>query len=215
MIAMREAVRIRFLKEREGLQKRRAEMLAERAAIEEAQKNASEAIVPLSVSGGAVVASVEGVHVDYTKIPTDLDAALEKLDAEGALRPSIINVGKTWSKRAQKGLLANATTASLGVAEQKLEKQACFDLLDGLTKSGSAAFGIEGAALHIVVSSTHCFEKNVMDTLVRDNVNPIAKVEHSALIVASRIFGKPAAELITEAARERIAAQSPMLFLNQ
>jgi hypothetical protein len=48
-----------------------------------------------------------------------------------------------------------------------------------------------------VVSTTHCFEKNVMDTLVRDNnVNPIAKVEHSALIVASRIFGKTAEELV-------------------
>jgi hypothetical protein len=99
------------------------------------------------------------------------------------------------------------------VAEQKLEKQACFDLLDGLTKSGSGAFGIEGAALHIVVSSTHCFEKNVMDTLVRDNVNPIAKVEHSSLIVAGRIFGKRAEELVVESAVERIATQSPMLFL--
>jgi hypothetical protein len=112
-----------------------------------------------------------------------------------------------------KGLLSNPTSKILGVAEQKLEKQACFDLLDGLTKSGSAAFGIEGAALHIVVSTTHCFEKNVMDTLVRDNVNPIAKVEHSALIVASRIFGKTAEKLVVESARERIAVQSPMLFL--
>jgi hypothetical protein len=64
-----------------------------------------------------------------------------------------------------------------------------------------------------VVSTTHCFEKNVMDTLVRDNVNPIAKVEHSALIVASRIFGKTAEKLVVESARERIAVQSPMLFL--
>ena len=36
-------------------------------------------------------------------------AALEKLDLEGALRPAIINVGKTWSKRSQKGLLGNTT----------------------------------------------------------------------------------------------------------
>ena len=102
-----------------------------------------------------MVASSEA-SVDYTKIPSDLDAALEKLDLEGALRPAIINVGKTWSKRSQKGLLGNTTDKALTVAEQKLEKQACFDLLDGLTKSGSPAFGIEGAALHIVVSSTHC-----------------------------------------------------------
>jgi hypothetical protein len=64
-----------------------------------------------------------------------------------------------------------------------------------------------------VVSTRHCFEKNVMDTLVRDNVNPIAKVEHSSLIVAGRIFGKRAEEMVVESERERIAAQSPTLFL--
>ncbi len=200
-IAQREAIRVQFLKKREDLQKRREALATELLAIEEAKKQSEEAIVALSGGGaGAMVASAEA-SVDYTKIPSDLDAALEKLDVEGALRPAIINVGKTWTKRAQKGLLGNATDKALAVGEQKLEKQACFDLLDGLTKSGSAAFGIEGAGLHIVVSTTHCFEKNVMDTLVRENVNPIAKVEHSALIVASRIFGKTAEELVVESER--------------
>ncbi len=194
------------------LQKRRAEIAAELKAIEEAKRQSDDAIVSPSTEE-RIVASAEA-SVDYTKIPSDLDAALEKMDLEGALRPAIINVGKTWSKRSQAGpgLMGNATNKLLAVAEQKLEKQACFDLLDGLTKSGSEAFAIEGAALHIVVSTTHCFEKNVMDTLVRDSVNPIAKVEHSALIVASRIFEKPAEELVVENARERIAGLSPMLF---
>jgi hypothetical protein len=211
-IAQREAVRVKFLKNREELQKRRDAIATELLALDEAKKQSRDAIVALSGGEGAMVASAEA-SVDYTKIPSDLDAALEKLDVEGALRPAIINVGKTWTKRSQKGLLGNATSKGLAAGEQKLEKQACFDLLDGLTKSGSAAFGIERAALHIVVSTTHCFEKNVMDTLVRDNVNPIAKVEHSALIVAGRIFGKRAEELVVESARERIAAQSPALFL--
>jgi hypothetical protein len=48
---------------------------------------------------------------------------------------------------------------------------------------------------------------------VRDSVNPIAKVEHSALIVAERIFGKRAEEMLVDSERERIAAQSPALFL--
>lgn len=52
-----------------------------------------------------------------------------------------------------------------------------------------------------------------MDTLVRDNVNPIAKVEHSSLIVASRIFNKPPEELVVASSKDRIAAQSPALFL--
>jgi hypothetical protein len=74
-------------------------------------------------------------------------------------------------------------------------------------------FRIDGAALRAVVGTTHCFEKNVVDMLVRDNVNPIAKVEQLALIVASRIFSKTAEELVVETARERIACQSPALFL--
>jgi hypothetical protein len=196
-IAQREAIRVQFLNKREDLQKRRAEIVTEQSAIIEVLKQTNDAIVALTESTGTLMANAEAA-VDYTKIPSDLDTALEKLDLEGALRPAIINVGKTWSKRSQKGLLGNPTSKALTVAEQKLEKQACFDLLDGLTKSGSAAFGIWGAALHIVVSTTHCFEKNVMDTLVRDNVNPIAKVEHSALIVASMIFGRMAEELVVE-----------------
>jgi hypothetical protein len=135
---------------------------------------------------------------------------LERLDPEGSLRPSIINAGKIWTKKSQSGLLGLPASALLDVSQQKLEKQACFDLLDALTKSG--AYGIEGASLHIVVSSTHCFGRNLMDTLVRDNVNPIAKVEHSSLIIASRIFNKKPEELIVESARARIAAQSPTLF---
>jgi hypothetical protein len=194
------------------LQKRRAEIATELLAIDEAKKRSEDAIVAFDGVKDAIVVGAENM-IDFTKIPSDLDAALEKLDPEGALRLAIINVGKTWSKRSQKGVLGNATSKDMGVVEQKLEKQACFDLLDGLTKSGSAAFGIDGAALHIVVSATHCFEKNVMDTLVRDNVNPIAKVELSALIVASRIFGKTAEELVVESARERIGCQSLALLL--
>jgi hypothetical protein len=202
-------IRQRYVRQREELQKRRTEIVAEMKVIDEGNRQSNDAIVP-STGRGVMISNVEG-SVDYTKIPSDLDAALEKLDLEGALRPAIINVGKTWSKQSQKGLLGNATDKSLAVTEQKLEKQACFDLLDGLTKSGSRAFGIEGAALHIVVSTTHWFEKNLMDTLVRENVNPIAKVEHSALIVAGRIFGKSAEELVVESERERIAAQSTTL----
>lgn len=209
MIAKREAIRVQFLKQREELVKRRSDMAKESAEIEAAQVAAADAIVAPTTKQ----LSLSGPPVDFTTIPTDLDAALEKLDLEGSLRPAIINVGKTWSKRSQAGLLAKPETKTLSVAEQKLERNACFDLLDGLTKSGSPAYAIEGAALHVVVCSTHCFEHNVMDTLVRDNINPIAKVEHSSLIVASRLFNKPASELIVASSRERIALQSPNLFL--
>ena len=149
--------------------------------------------------------------VDYTKIPSALDEALERLDTDGALRPSIINVGKVWSKRSQQGLLGNPHTKSLEVAEQKLEKNTCYDLLDALTRSGG--LGVEDATLHIVVSTTHCFGRNLMDTLVKDNVNPVANVEHTQLIVASQVFGgKSAAELLRPSEIERVKKNSPSLF---
>ena len=95
------------------------------------------------------------------------------------------------------------------MTEQKLEKNACWDLLDALTRSGG--LGVEGATLHVVVASTHCFEKSVMDTLVVDNVNPIEKVERSMLIVAETIHGKAGRELLKGGEVQRVKAHFPAL----
>lgn len=130
---------------------------------------------------------------DFSTIPNDLDARFEAEDPDGALRPTIINAAKVWSKRSQHALLAPPSNRTLSVDEQKLEKQACWDLLDSLTRSGGLPF--EGGQMHIVVASTHCFEKSVFDTLIKDNVNPIERVEQSSLIVASVVHSKPASEL--------------------
>ena len=70
------------------------------------------------------------------------------------------------------------------------------------------------AALHVVISTTHCFGRTLMDTLTRDNVNPIAKVEHTQLIVASHVFGRPAGTLVADQHAARLKQTSPSLFLN-
>jgi hypothetical protein len=77
--------------------------------------------------------------IDFTKIPTELDKKYGELDEDSALRPTIINVGVWWEKRSQRALLAEPTTESMGVEEQKREKNKAFDLLDALTKSGGLA----------------------------------------------------------------------------
>merc|ERR1712107_52250 len=120
---------------------------------------------------------------DYTQVPRQMDEKFDKLDTDAALRPTIINPSETWIKKAQQSLLAKPKTSLLGRDEQKTEKDAAFDLLDALTKSG--ALPLTHASLHIVVAATHCFDKSVTETVVRDNINPIEKVERSSLIMAS------------------------------
>mmetsp|Transcript_109599 Transcript_109599/g.340182 ORF Transcript_109599/g.340182 Transcript_109599/m.340182 type:complete len:159 (-) Transcript_109599:107-583(-) len=149
---------------------------------------------------------------DYTQVPREMDERFEKLDTDSALRPTIINPSAIWTKRAQKALLASPTTSTLGSEEQKKEKDAAFDLLDALTKSG--ALPIEHASLHVVVAATHCFDKTVMETVVQDNANPIHKVERSTLIMASTVHQLPASALICKEQCPRVKAASPMLFLD-
>ncbi|CAE7031310.1 sas6 [Symbiodinium natans] len=148
---------------------------------------------------------------DYTKVPKQMDAQFETLAPDSALRPTIINPGSCWTKRTQKALLAQPSTSSLFLDEQKTQKDAAFDLLDAVTKSG--AIPLSHAALHIVIAATHCFDKTVTETVVQDNVNPIDKVERSALIVASTVHQQPVAALIDEASMARVSISSPRLFL--
>jgi len=64
---------------------------------------------------------------------------------------------------------------------------------------------------------THCFENDVMGTVVQDNVNPIEKVEKSCLMVASTIYGdhNPAGTLLSSALEvERLSRLFPALLEN-
>lgn len=148
---------------------------------------------------------------DYTRVPTELDARFERLASGSALRPTIISPGEVWTKRAQKALLAPPTLCTLVGDDQKKEKDAAFDLLDALTKSGALA--VEHASLHVLVAATHCFDRTVTETVVRDNINPIDKVEQSTLIMAGTVHQQPAAALVREAQLPRLSATCPALFL--
>jgi hypothetical protein len=147
--------------------------------------------------------------VDYTKFPSLLDSRYEELDSDSVLRPTIINAGSVWSKKSFKSLMSEAETKPLHTDDQVLEKNAAFDLLDALSKSG--ALVMHSASLHVVIAATHCFDKSLMDTVVQGNVNPIERVERSALIMASTIHEKSASELISENQRSRVLTYSPQL----
>ena len=147
--------------------------------------------------------------VDYTKFPSLLDRRYEELDSDSVLRPTIINPGSDWSKKSFKSLMSEAETKTLYTNDQVLEKNAAFDLLDALSKSG--ALVMHSASLHVVIAATHCFDKSLMDTVVQGNVNPIERVERSALIMASTIHERSASDLISENQKSRVLMYSPQL----
>ena len=131
---------------------------------------------------------------------------------DAALRPTTISAGPSWKKTSAPSLLGKrSTTISMGSDQQETEKNKAFDLLDALSRSGALA--IECASLHVMVAATHRFDQTLMDTVIRDNVNPIEKLERSSLIVASTIHGQASATTLlktTEVAR--VEGLSPMLF---
>jgi hypothetical protein len=172
--------------------KKRTELLEKMREVDARDKDVAAVIAMDELKCRAAPAAVvaprrDGCCVDYTALAGRLDAALERLDAEGALRSAVLSAGKVWSRQKQAGLGGPATTTRLQDGEQRQEKQACFDLIDSLTRSGSVS--LEGAEMHIVMSVVHCFDRNVMDTLCRDNINPIEKVERSSAVLAGCVFG--------------------------
>jgi len=60
-----------------------------------------------------------------------------------------------------------------------------------------------------MVAATQCFDQNLMDTLVRDNINPIERAETAELLVASALFRRTDAvqTLVQESAKERVGKQ--------
>jgi len=142
-------------------------------------------------------------ELDYTKIPSTLDAKLLTAEGGAAIRPTTIKVGETWTKRSQKALLGKPKEEALHTEEQQREKQAAFDLLDALSCSG--ALPIACCSLHVVVAATHAFDQSLLDTVIQQNVNPIEKLERSSLLVATTIHDAPAGRLLRDEMRERVA----------
>ncbi|MBL4848360.1 MAG: hypothetical protein JKY65_22805 [Planctomycetes bacterium] len=150
-----------------------------------------------------------GGGLDYTQIPALLDQRIERLDEDGALRATIISPGDSWQKSYLESLLAEVAHKSLYVNEQRTEKDKAFDLIDALSKSGDLTF--QDASLHVVIASTHCFDKTLLETVIQGNMNPVEKVERSSVIVATTIHGLPAHELLLEGQRQRFFTTSPQL----
>jgi hypothetical protein len=149
--------------------------------------------------------------IDFTRIPKTLDAVIEKFDEDCALRSTTIKTSENWTRQRQENLLTKAKTTTLSSEERKTEKDKAFDLLDALSRSGSLQ--IPFSELHVIVCVTHCFEKNVMETVIQDSINPVEKLEMSTLLVASTIHGVSAKNLISNGSdRARLSSCFPALI---
>jgi len=131
---------------------------------------------------------------DFTIVPKILDTAIERHAQGSVLRSTTIKLSAWWTRNRQESLLVRPTSSSLHSADLKLERNKAMDLLDALSRSGSLP--ISFSELHVVVSVTHCFDKDVIETIIQDNINPIEKLEQSTLLVGTAIYGVPASSLI-------------------
>ena len=157
----------------------------------------------------------DGEHhhvMDFTMIPKLLDRTIEVHDKDGALRLTTVETSKDgWTRNRQKNLLTKSEKHILTTTDIASEKSKAFDLLDALSRSGSLA--ISFSELHVVICATHSFEKNVMETVIEDNINPIEKLEMSTLLMASTILDIPVRDLIRkEEECERLAVSFPRLL---
>ena len=125
------------------------------------------------------------ISLDLTSIPKILDVKLQEYDKDGALKSTIIKVGDEWDLRRKDSLLLPPQKSKLFGDDKDTEKKKGLDLLTAISRSGSLP--IARSELHIIISVSHCFEKDVLSTVVKDNVNPIEKIEDSLLIFGSLI----------------------------
>jgi len=145
--------------------------------------------------------------MDFSSIPKILDARMEAMDEDNALRPTILKPTEgAWTFNTYPSLLSKKPKVeTLGAMEQKTQRNRAMDLLDSLTRSG--ALGIDAADLHVIIAATHTFDTTVMETVIKKNQNPVEKVEASMLLMGSTIHNLPPVDLVVPNQRSRIAAQ--------
>lgn len=149
--------------------------------------------------------------LNFAAMPKMLDAAIEQYAGGNALRSTNIKTSDAWVRDRQENLLTRPEAQLLHLAEIKSEKEKAFDLLDGLSRSGTLP--IATSELHVIVCVTHSFEKDIMSTIVQDNVDPICKLEMSTLLLASTIHGVPMKDLIADdKEQKRLLASMPTLL---
>eukprot|EP00754_Rhynchopus_humris_P031236 Rhum_TRINITY_DN15326_c0_g1::Rhum_TRINITY_DN15326_c0_g1_i2::g.151842::m.151842 len=170
----------------------------QQASPEKAQKAQGEA-APQEKDGEKQTVERKGGGVGvFETFPTRLEEAMSAHDLSDALRPTIIRTGPVWKRRSRQSLISDFETSELPAEERRIEHVRALSLLDALTKGG--ALDAPHSEVHVVVPTTHHFERALMATLAHDNVNPIEAIESSMIIVATTLYNTTAQELVSAAA---------------
>ena len=146
---------------------------------------------PIEDTGGNLASNA----VDVTTMPKKLNQVLEQYDDDSAVRTATIKTGDAWKRKRQENILTKLLESNLTEDDRRIEKNKAFDLLDAVSRSGSLP--LLAAELHVIMGVTHCFEDSVMETVIQKNMNPIEKMERSALIVAATIHNVGVPVLVT------------------
>jgi len=127
-----------------------------------------------------------GKSDDFTFIPKILDAQLEEQN-EGAVKSTIIKAAENWERLRKDNLFLPPKRSYLKSNDKETEKNEAMDLLKAISRSG--CLPIAQCDFHVIISMSHCFQKNLLSSVIQDNINPIKQVEKSLLIVGSVIQG--------------------------
>ncbi|KAI8587823.1 hypothetical protein BDZ88DRAFT_508527 [Geranomyces variabilis] len=136
-------------------------------------------------ASGDDFSEVADPRFDFTTFPSTLDSRLR--DAASAVRPTIISLGDSWTRTRAASVLAQRVTEGLTAATRREEKNAAFDLLDALSRSGAEP--LRFVHLHVVCAATHAFDETLLDTVLKKNENPLASVALSERCVAEVAAG--------------------------
>ncbi|KAJ9460387.1 hypothetical protein DIPPA_02834 [Diplonema papillatum] len=144
-------------------------------------------------------------NVDVSKFSSAVETAVHNMQDTrpfGAVNPVLVRAGDTWVLNSTSGkLLAPPSTILLSTEKQLNHKLQTMSLLDSLTRTGTLP--LVDTVLHIIASNVSAFDKDLMDTLTQDNVNPIDQAELSLIAAACALYGQPPGHYLnSEAAHE-------------
>merc|ERR1712232_41662 len=151
--------------------------------------------------------ALDDAATDLSTIPQKLNSIFTSSEDFSSLHPTEIVVGDAWYRKRKRSLLLAQSRSALTREDLKGEKDKAYDLLDALSCSGSLS--IDSAELHVIVATTYRFDKDILSTVIEDDINPVEKLEGSMLAVGSTIFDVPCADLLKNGIRsERLTLPS-------